>query len=169
MRRQMLFVGLALIALVGFASVGHARVDVNVGINLPGPPSLTIIPQTPVAYAPAVPANLFFYGGQYYVFTNNAWYAGPTYNGPWAGVAPAYIPGPILAVPVRYYHAPPPAWKHWKRAAPPRWDATWGHEWKKAHKEEDKAYRKAVKQEEKVDKKERKEFEKEARKDKHHQ
>lgn len=168
MLRQILLVGLAVIALVGSASVGHAQVGVNIGINLPGPPSLVIVPQTPVAYAPAVSsANLFFYGGQYYVFANNAWYLGPTYNGPWAVIAPTHIPAPILAVPVRYYRAPPPGWKHWKREAPPRWDAAWGHEWKKAQKEEDKDFRKVEKEEDKAEKKERKEFEKEVRKEKH--
>lgn len=155
MLRQTMIVALAVIALVASASVGHAQVSVNVGINLPGPPSLVIIPQTPVAYAPAVPANLFFYGGQYYVFANNGWYIGPTYNGPWAVVAPAHIPGPILAVPVRYYRAPPSGWKHWKREAPPRWDAAWGHEGKKAHKEEEKSFRKVEKEEAKAEKKEK--------------
>jgi hypothetical protein len=136
--------------------VVNAQVSVNAGINLPGPPSLVIIPQTPVAYAPAVPANLFFYGGRYYVFANNGWYAGPMYNGPWAVIAPTHIPPPILAVPVRYYRAPPPGWKHWRRAEPPRWD-----------KHDAKAFRKAEKEEEKAERKEQKESEKEARKEKH--
>src|SRR5258706_9728793 len=69
MVRRMILGGLATIALVG-ASVGaaQAQVSVNIGINLPTPPSLVIVPGTPVAYAPAVPANYFFYGEQYYVF-----------------------------------------------------------------------------------------------------
>src|SRR2546428_3429589 len=91
-------VALGVIACVSFASLAHAQVSVNIGINLPGPPSLVIIPRTPVAYAPAVPANLFFYGGQDYLFANNDWYMAPTYNGPWVVVAPAYLPRPILAV-----------------------------------------------------------------------
>jgi hypothetical protein len=155
----MTFVLLTVTALVAVAGVGDAQVGVNIGINLPGPPSLVIIPQTPVAYAPAAPANLFYYGGQYYVFTNNVWYAGPTYNGPWGVIAPGYVPAPILAVPVRYYRAAPPAWKHWKREAPPRWAAAYGHE--------EKAYRKAEKEADKAERKERKEFDKEVRKGKH--
>ncbi len=123
-------------------------------------------------YAPSVDGNYFFYGGQYYVFANGDWYVGPTYNGPWAAVAPAYIPLPLLRVPVRYYRTPPPHWKDWRREAAPRWDPTWGHEWKKANKEDEKEWRKADKEDQKgwrkadkEDEKERKELEKEARKE----
>ena len=166
MLRPILVIGLTVIALVACATVGHAQVGVNIDINLPGPPSLVIIPRTPVAYAPAAPANLFFYGGQYYVFASNGWYAGPTYNGPWGVIAPAYVPAPILAVPVRYYRKPPKAWKQWRREAPPRWEAAWGPDWK-AQKDEAKTYRKAEKEVEKSEKNERKELEKDAHKDKH--
>ena len=167
-----LLAGMAAIALAGAASLTHAQVNINIGIDLPGPPALVIIPRTPVAYAPAVPANIFFYGGQYYVFADRVWYAGPTYQGPWAVVALEHVPPPILAVPVRYYRAPPPAWKHWHRGAPPPWEAVRGYGSKKAYKEEEKAFKKAYKEEEKAwkeeekeIKKERKEVEKRARQD----
>lgn len=149
MLRRMILAGLVVVALLGSASVGQAQVSVSIGINLPAPPSFVIIPGTPVAYAPAVPANYFFYGNQYYVFSNGGWYVGHRYNGPWVAVAPAYVPVPLLSVPVRYYKAPPPHWKGWRRAAPPRWDPAWGHEWKKEHKEYEKAqkeYEKAYKE-----------------------
>jgi hypothetical protein len=142
---RMILGGLVVVALLGSPSLGQAQVSMSIGINLPAPPSFVIIPGTPVAYAPAVPANYFFYGGHYYVFTNGAWYLGPGYNGPWAVVGPEYIPLPILSVPVRYYKAPPKHWKEWRRAAPPRWDPVWGHEWKKAHKEYEKEYKEAPK------------------------
>jgi hypothetical protein len=166
MLRQMVLGGLVVVALVGSAASGQAQVSVSIGINLPAPPSFVIIPGTPVAYAPALPANYFFYAGHYYVFANSAWYLGPTYNGPWAVVPPAYVPLPILTVPVRYYRAPPPHWKHWKREAPPQWDPAWGGEWKKEHKEyerESKQYEKEQKQYEK----ERRAHGKEAQKEPH--
>jgi len=159
MVRRTISVAVAVIALVASATAVQAHVGVDIGIHLPGPPSLVVIPQTPVAYAPAVPANLFFYGGQYYVFTHNVWYTGPTYHGPWAVIAPAYVPPPILGVPVRYYRAAPPAWKHWRREAPPRWAAAYGHD--------AKAYRNVAKAEEKAERKAHKEFEKEGHKEKH--
>jgi hypothetical protein len=123
------------VALAGFALPSQAAVNVNIGINLGAPPSLVTIPGTPVAYAPAAPANVFFYQGQYWVFTNNAWYAGPTYRGPWEVVAPTYIPQPLLTVPVRYFRAPPVAWQHWHRQAPPHWNPAWGRDWDDAHAE----------------------------------
>ena len=159
MVRRTISVAVAVIALVASATAVQAHVGVDIGIHLPGPPSLVVIPQTPVAYAPAVPANLFFYGGQYYVFTHNVWYTGPTYHGPWAVIAPAYVPPPILGVPVRYYRVAPPGWKHWRREAPPRWAAAYRHD--------AKAYRNVAKAEEKAERKAHKEFEKEGHKEKH--
>jgi hypothetical protein len=123
------------VALAGAAQSSQAAVNVNIGINLGAPPSLVTIPGTAVAYAPAAPGNVFFYGGEYWVFTNNVWYSGPTFRGPWGIVQPAYIPQPLLTVPVRYYRVPPVAWQHWHREAPPRWDSGWGREWHDAHAE----------------------------------
>ena len=161
MHRRTMVLGFAAIALLGGAAAGQAQVSVNIGINLPAPPSLVIIPSTPVAYAPAAPANVFFYGGQYYVFTNDVWYLGPTHHGPWAVVAPAFVPVPILMLPVRYYRVPPPHWKHVRRDAPPPWGPGWGHEWEKANKEYEKEWKKAEKEEEKEWKRAQKEEEKE--------
>src|SRR2546423_2751397 len=114
-----LALGALLIAAV--AVPAHAQVRGGVGINLPGPPACVVVPGTPVYYAPRAPANVFFYANQYWAFANGAWYVGPTWNGPWAVVAPAYVPAPILYVPIRYYPVPPPAWRAWRREAPPRW------------------------------------------------
>ncbi|HXJ79368.1 MAG TPA: hypothetical protein VMS64_11890 [Candidatus Methylomirabilis sp.] len=130
MVRRSILGGFVALALVGSPGLGQAAVSVNIGINLSAPPSFVTVPGSPVAYAPAVPANYFFYGGQYYVFTNGAWYVAPRYNGPWVAVAPIYVPRPILSVPVKYYRVPPPHWKQWRREAAPRWDPSWGREWK---------------------------------------
>ena len=118
----------------------HAQVQVNVGIHLPGPPTLAVVPGAPVYYAPRAPANVFFYGSQYWVFHGNGWFIGPTWNGPWAVVAPMHVPVPILRVPVRYYHVPPGHWKQWERARAPHWKEEWGPEWadKRAWKERDR-------------------------------
>ena len=70
----------------------HAGVHVDIGINLPAPPELAPIPGTPVLYAPSVAANYFFFGGQYYAFVGGVWYVGPAYGGPWAVVAPEFVP-----------------------------------------------------------------------------
>src|SRR5579862_5610239 len=91
--------------------------------------ALPPVPGTPVMYAPAVDANYFSYGGQYYAFVGSAWYVSPAYGGPWAVVAPEFVPRPILAVPVRYYRVAPSAWRGWRREAPPHWEARWGRHW----------------------------------------
>jgi hypothetical protein len=119
-----------LLTLVTLAPLpAAAQVHIDIGINLPGPPTFTVVPGVPVYYAPAASANVFFYANQYWAFTNGGWYVGPRWNGPWAVVAPGYVPAPILRVPVGYYHVPPGHWKGWKREAPPHWEATYGREW----------------------------------------
>jgi hypothetical protein len=114
-----------------------AQVRVDIGINLPAPPSLIVVPGTPVYYAPRAPANVFLYGHQYYAFTNGGWYVGPNWNGPWVVVEPAFVPVPVLRVPVRYYPVPPPQWRGWVRTAPPRWEAHYGRSWRESGPERD--------------------------------
>src|SRR5213593_424046 len=55
----------ALLALI-LAGPAHAQVHVDIGIHLPAPPQLVIVPGVAtVRYAPSAPANFFFYGDQY--------------------------------------------------------------------------------------------------------
>ncbi len=130
MFRRMILGVVAIGAVMGAAGSAAAHGNVNIGVNLPAPPQLVVVPASPVMYAPAVEANYFFYAGRYYVFSNGGWYAAPRHNGPWVLVAPEFIPRPVLAVPVRYYHAPPPGWRHWRREGPPQWAPAWGRRWK---------------------------------------
>jgi hypothetical protein len=118
-------------ALVTAAALpAPAQVRIDIGIQLPGPPPLVVIPGAPVYYAPSAPANVFFYGGQYWIFGAGGWHVGPTWSGPWVIVAPVRVPVPILRVPVRYYPAPPGHWKTWRRDGPPRWEAHYGRDWR---------------------------------------
>ena len=115
----------------------HAQVRVDIGIQLPAPPPFVVIPGLPVYHAPSAPANVFFYGHQYWAFQGGGWYFGQSWNGPWAIVEPARVPAPILQVPVRYYPAPPAEWKEWRRDAPPRWEQHYGRDWhEEAHERE---------------------------------
>ncbi|HXL46046.1 MAG TPA: hypothetical protein VN977_05535 [Candidatus Binatia bacterium] len=125
----MLYALLALIALV-FATPANAQVHVDIGIHLPVPPPLVVVPGVPsVQYAPAAPANVFFYGSQYWVFANGGWHVSRRHEGPWILVAPQFVPRPVLLVPVRYYHVPPGHWKQWQRQGPPHWEHEWGQGW----------------------------------------
>lgn len=127
MRAAVIACGVAIACFV--AGPGQAQVHVDIGINFPGPPAWAVVPGLPVYYAPAAPANVFRYGGQYYAFVNDGWYVGPGYNGPWIVLAPQVVPAPLLRVPIRYYRAPPGHWSSWHHEAPPHWEHEWGHEW----------------------------------------
>jgi len=129
MRTRIAVAALVVVAVVSALGAGWATAGVNIGLTLVAPPQLVVVPGTPVAYAPAVPANYFFYNSQYYVFANGGWFVATGFNGPWVAVPPAWVPAPLLAVPVRYYRAAPVQWHHWHRAQPPRWVNVWGPEW----------------------------------------
>jgi hypothetical protein len=121
-----------ILALLAFALAvpAHAQVHVDIGIHFPAPPPLVAVPEVrAVQYAPAAPANLFFYGSQYWTFVSGTWYVSRGYNGPWIVVAPAVVPRPVLRVPVGYYRVPPGHWKQWERRQPPHWHDEWGPEW----------------------------------------
>lgn len=130
---------LILVALLVTASAvpaqAQVRVGIDIGINLPGPPALVVVPGAPVYYAPRAPANVFFYAHQYWAFASGGWYVGAGWGGPWAVVEPAFVPLPLLRVPVRYYPAPPPGWKKWRSEAPPQWGAPYGRDWREDARE----------------------------------
>ena len=106
-----------------------AAVSVSIGIDVPAYPALSPVPGYPVYYAPGLDTNYFFYDGSYWVYTDDVWYTSSWYNGPWAVVAPEYVPSYILRVPVRYYRRPPPYFRGWRANAPPHWAQHWGHSW----------------------------------------
>ena len=121
-----------IVALLAFALVApaYAQVHVDIGIHLPSPPRLVVVPEVrSVQYVPTADANLFFYGGQYWAFANGGWHVSAGYNGPWIVVAPRFVPRPVLLVPVNYYRVPPGHWKPWNKHQPPRWGNEWGQEW----------------------------------------
>src|SRR5262245_36037456 len=119
---------LTMLVLGATSATASAGTRVSIGINLGGPPALVAVPGTPVAYAPALPVSYFGYGRLYYVYGDGLWYSAPWYNGPWTVVAPAYVPRPLLALPVRYYRPRAYAWPHWRYHAP-RWAPAWGRDW----------------------------------------
>jgi len=105
-----------LVALCPLSASGDVRI--NLGVAAPG---LAVVVGVPgVQYAPEAPANIFVYGGQYYVLQDNVWYAAPGYQGPWTAVQ--VVPEPILQVPVRYYRRPPEHWRAWSREERPHWE-----------------------------------------------
>lgn len=119
-------------------SVGIALPGVSIGINLPVYPELVRVPGYPVYYAPRLQSNYFFYDGMYWVYQGDNWYVSSWYNGPWALVAPEFVPLFILRIPVRYYRAPPAYFLRWRADAPPRWGQHWGNDWERNRRGWDK-------------------------------
>ena len=118
MRTRMLFGGLLLACALGVATPIPGVAQINIGINIgtppppppiviTAPPQLVVVPGTPVLYAPAVPYNYFFYGRQYYVFHEGAWFSAPAHHGPWTFIAVERVPRHLRRVPVAYYKIPP--------------------------------------------------------------
>jgi len=105
-------IALALLLFAASAFPALAQDYYDIDVNLPEYPDMQPIPDSPVYYAPAVPVDLFFYGGRYYRVHRDAWFSAPRYDGPWHHVAYARVPRPVIAVPARYYKVPP---GHWRR------------------------------------------------------
>ena len=58
MRGRIVIVALAMLAAVSPAGAGRAAAGVNIGLNVVAPPQFVIVPGSPVAYAPTVPATV---------------------------------------------------------------------------------------------------------------
>lgn len=129
MRRWFALIGTLLasaVCLLPGAPSSASDLSISIGIGTPPPappvimaaPPLVVVPGSPVYYAPEVPVNIFFYGGRYYTFHDEAWFRATTHNGPWNVIAVKKVPRPVLTVPVEYYNVPP---DHWKQGGPPPW------------------------------------------------
>ncbi len=113
--------------------VAPPQPSVSLGVSIGSQPSLVGVPGTPVLYAPSLPYNYFYFGGQYYLFHNEVWLSARAYNGPWVAISLEQVPRPVLVVPVNYYKVPPGHWK--KKAGPPPWAPAKGHA--KKHRDDD--------------------------------
>jgi len=134
----MLLLALLLAPVVALPATAQVNIaigapSIDIGIHFPALPSLTVVPGTPVYYAPSVDTNFFFYDGMYWVLKDDTWYTSSWYNGPWAVVDPDIVPDFILRVPVRYYRHPPSYFHGWAANAPPRWGEHWGKSWEGKH------------------------------------
>jgi len=147
MRYLLVVMGMLLCPLtsaVAQVSFGIGLPEARIGINLPVFPRLVLVPGYPVYYAPNVGSNYFFYDGMYWIYEGDSWYASSWYNGPWALVAPDFVPVYVLRVPVRYYRHPPAYFSAWRRDAPPRWGEHFGNDWERQHSGWDRWNRRAA-------------------------
>lgn len=101
-----------LAAFMGYASTGHAEVNVNIGIGLPpvvipAPPPVVLVPSTYVYFVPDVSVDIFFYRGYWYRPHHGHYYRATSYNGPWVTLAPHAVPRAIKVVPADFRRVPP--------------------------------------------------------------
>src|SRR5215472_2830587 len=72
----MLLLALLLAPVVALPATAQVNIaigapSIDIGIHFPALPSLTVVPGTPVYYAPSVDTNFFFYDGMYWVFKDD--------------------------------------------------------------------------------------------------
>ena len=70
----------------------RAEMGVAIGISPTAYPELVPVPGYPVYYDPRADSNYFFYDGEYWVYTDDTWYASSWYNGPWQRVGSEDVP-----------------------------------------------------------------------------
>lgn len=108
--KQIVLLMVSLFFVVGMQPV-RAAGDVNVSIGLslpplvfPAPPDVVVVPSGP-SYVYMVPGTpgLYFYNDVWYRFHEDRWYRSNIYAGPWAYVAPSFVPRVIVNVPPDYY------------------------------------------------------------------
>ena len=97
------------LVVAGFSARSEARVNVNVGINLPlfsfsAPPPLVVIPGTYAYFAPDADVDIVFYQGFWYRPYEGRWFRSRGYNGPWGYIAPGRVPGVLLEISPDFRH-----------------------------------------------------------------
>ncbi len=109
--KKLLLIGSFLILSLVFSGTSFARVSVSVVLPplvFAAPPPVVVIPETYVYYCPDVAVDVFFYHGYWYRPFEGRWYRASGYNGPWAYIAPRYVPDAVFHVPgdfrAREYH-----------------------------------------------------------------
>ncbi|HMK43026.1 MAG TPA: hypothetical protein VK445_02705 [Dissulfurispiraceae bacterium] len=147
--KKILIASVLMTALIaGGASAAHVSVNVNIGAPPPvivsGPPSVFLIPNTPVYFAPDAREQLFFYSGFWYALHDGYWFSSTYYNGPWSYVPSPRVPAVFLHLPPRYY-VPPPGhqripygqlkkhWREWDRresAHTREWEGPYQKRWR---------------------------------------
>ena len=119
-KTYLLIIGALLLVLTGSAAQSEARVNVNVGVNLPAivfaaPPDVIVMPDTSDVYVvPDIDADLFFWNGWWWRPWEGRWYRSHYYNRGWSYYS--NVPS--------FYFDVDPGWRGYYR------DHNWyGHRW----------------------------------------
>jgi hypothetical protein len=115
LKKLYLVLGTLLLVLAGYATQTEARVNVNIGVNLPAyrfeaPPEVVVIPGTYVYMVPDIDVDVLFFQGYWWRPYEGHWYRSRNYKGSWSYVAPARIPRGLRELPQDYRHRLSPAY-----------------------------------------------------------
>ena len=156
MRKSWLLVIAALLlVLAGSATQSEARVNVNIGVNLPAyrfdaPPDVVVIPGTYVYMVPDIDVDILFFQGYWWRPYEGQWYRSRDYRGGWRHVEPGRIPLGLRELPHDYRHRLSPGyerihqrdvqrnWKRWEKEK--HWDRR-GEQGRGGHGEQDRGRR----------------------------
>ena len=117
MRKSCLVViGALLLVITGSATQSEARVNVNIGVNLPAyrfaaPPEVVVIPGTYVYMVPDIDVDVLFFQGYWWRPYEGHWYRSRDYRGQWRYVAPARTPLGLRELPQDYRHRLSPGYE----------------------------------------------------------
>jgi hypothetical protein len=130
-----LLAGAAIAAAIGFSEPARAGVNVNINLGPPQivvaePPEVVLVPRSRVYFSPDPHVDVFFYGGYWWSPRGERWFRSRAYNGPWGVVERRRVPREVIVVPRDY------------RARFERERRIPYGQWKKEHREWEKADRK---------------------------
>ena len=123
--RRAAFAVLAVLVVCGLP--GTARSEINLNINIGGPPvvvaepaEVALIPGIDVYFVPGGNADLFFHAGFWWSPRGDRWYRASVVNGPWVVVERRAVPVQVVRVPkdyrVRYRKVKHVPYGQWKKA-----------------------------------------------------
>ncbi len=157
--KGLLMVVTALVLSICFSTPSYARVDVNLGINIPlpifgfpEPPYMAPIPGSYVYFAPDMDVDIMFYRGFWYRPHEGRWYRANSYDGRWGYLPPRRVPRALIALPHDYRHIPVEhrkvsygemrgKWRKWEREKHWDRDDEWRGEEERIHEGRGRGHR----------------------------
>jgi len=151
----LLVIGALLLVLTGSAAQSEARVNVNIGVNLPvyrfaAPPDVVVIPGTYVYMVPDIDVDILFFQGYWWRPYEGHWYRSRDYKGQYRYIEPRSIPRGLRTLPQDYRHRLSPGyeriphkdvqknWKKWEKEK--YWDRR-GEQGRRGHDDRDRGGR----------------------------
>lgn len=132
--KKLIFGTMLFMAFIIHPALVSADLQVSIGIGVPPPlpfavpPEVVVVPSG-IGYVYMVPGivGLYFYQGYWYRYHGGYWYRAVSFSDPWAPVAIALVPAPVVVIPPDYILDMPPAyyrirydafhrsWRDWDR------------------------------------------------------